>query len=251
MAPASGPPRILLTGASQGIGKAILLALARAGNFVLGLSRRPPDDAPDPAPSSQSQYIAWRHLDLADGTAVANLAASLGEISIRGLILCAVDYGPGGRHSSAETSAEEWQRVIATNCTGHCILVASLLSKLAANSPGVIINISSDVALLPAAGRAAYAASKAGLHAMLSAVAAEHSINCIRVYQLVPTFQMVTRGLRGRRPTGFDFSTYADPSVLAGVVERIVSSSGRALEPGTYLVNRDGATGPCAESTHL
>jgi NAD(P)-dependent dehydrogenase (short-subunit alcohol dehydrogenase family) len=160
-----------------------------------------------------------------------------------------VDYGSSGRHPTLATPPQEWQQVIGTNCIGHCILVSRLLTKLTANSPGVIVNISSDIAVLPGPGRAAYAASKAGLHAMLRAVAAENPIESLRVYQLIPTFQLMTAGLRRRRPTGFDFSSYADPDVIARIVPQLLSPDGGSIAPGTYLVRRDGTLGEYPETT--
>jgi len=248
---ANMPARVLLTGASQGIGKAILLALARSRHFVLGVSRTQPQELADPARSLESDHLAWKRLDLSNAADVAQCASSLEPIAIRALILCAADYGASERHPASSTSAQEWQQVMATNCVGHCLLVSRLLPKLITNSPGIIINLSSDVALLPGPGRAAYAASKAGLHAMLRAVAAEHSVECLRVYQLIPTFQLITNGIRRRRPIGFDFSSYADPALIAPIVQQIVSPYSSLIAPGTYLVRRDGAMDRYPEITEL
>jgi len=243
--------RVLLTGASQGIGKAVLLELARCGHFLLGVSRTPPELPIDFDRSPESDHIAWKPLDLSNVAAVAQFASSLESMPVRALILCAVDYGANGRHPASTTPGQEWQQVITTNCVGQCVLVSCLLPKLTANSPGIIVNISSDVALLPAPGRAAYAASKAGLHAMLRAVAAEHSVAELQVYQLIPTFQLLTRGIRRRRPVDFDFSSYGDPAILARVVRQLVAVSADSIEPGAYLVGRDGALIACPEATRL
>jgi short-subunit dehydrogenase len=243
--------RVLITGASQGIGKSILLGLARSGHFVLGLSRTKPEELASSERSADSERLDWRQLDLSNAAGVAQCAASLGSMAVRALVLSAVDYGANERHPSAETCAEEWNRVIGTNCTGQCVLAACMLPKLTKNSPGIIVNVSSDVALLPGTGRAAYAASKAGLHAMLRAVAGENPVEHLRVYQLVPTFQLVTTGLRRRRPAGFDFSSYADPSIMAEIVEHIISTSGSSIEPGTYLVRRNGKLDFYPEPTQI
>ena len=93
--------------------------------------------------------------------------------------------------------------------------------------------------------------SSAGLHAMLRAIAAEHSVECLRVYQLIPTFQLITNGIRRRRPIGFDFSTYADPALIAPIVQQIVSPSSSLPAPGTYLVRRDGTMERYPEIAHL
>jgi cyclitol oxidoreductase len=201
--------------------------------------------------SFESELFAWKPLDLSKAADVERCTSSLGSMAIRALVLCAVDYGANKRHEVSATSAQEWQRVIATNCIGQCILVSQLLPKLITNSPGIIVNLSSDVAVLPATGRAAYAASKAGLHAMLRAVAAENPVESLRVYQLIPTFQLITNGLRRRRPEGFDFSSYVDPALIAQVVRQLVFPSGSSTAPGTYLVRRDGRLDEYPEITEI
>jgi cyclitol oxidoreductase len=227
--------RVLVTGASQGIGKAIVTRLASLQHCVLCVSRSKPE-----LQGEWAGHITWNPLDLSNASATERYAASLEPFAIRALILSAVDYGEGGRHPAAATSAPEWQRVIATNLVGHCVLVSRLLPKLTGDVPGIIVNLSSDVAVTPAVGRAAYAASKAGLHAMLRTVEAEHGSEGLRIYQLIPTFQSITEGIRRRRPAGFDFSSYADPSLIAELVARIISTSGHSLPGGTYLVRKDG-----------
>jgi cyclitol oxidoreductase len=249
MRPANPAARILVTGASQGIGKAIFLSLARSEHSVLGITRTKPNELNDPALSPDR--VSWMPCDLLNTADVERSADLLEAVPVRALVLCAVDYGANQRHPTAQTSAREWQQVIGTNCIGHCLLVSRLLPKLVGNSPGLLINLSSDVAILPATGRAAYAASKAGLHAMLRAVATEYPAESLRVYQLIPTFQLSTEGIRRRRPVGFDFSSYADPAVIAEVVQQIVSSSGIELSPGTYWVCRDGTTEALSELTKI
>ena len=251
LAAADIAPRVLLTGASQGIGKAILLKLARSQHFVLGLSRTKPEELTSPSQSPESEYLAWRPLDLSHLAEVAECASWLESLVVRALILSAVDYGANQRHLASATSAQEWQKVIATNCIGQCLLTSLLLPKLVAHAPGIIVNVSSEVAVLPGPGRAAYAASKAGLHAMLRAAAAEHPLESLRVYQLVPTFQLLTNGIRRRRPSGFDFSSYVDPAVIAEVVDQLLSPSGNSIAPGTYLVHRDGTITRHPEIEHL
>lgn len=227
--------RVLVTGASQGIGKAIVTRLASLQHRVLCVSRSKPE-----LQVEWADRVTWNPLDLSNASAIEQYAASLEPLTIRALILSAVDYGEDGRHPASAISTSEWQRVIATNLIGHSVLVSQLLPKLTGDVHGIIVNLSSDVAVTPAAGRAAYAASKAGLHAMLRAVEAEQGHEGLRIYQLIPTFQFITEGIRRRRPAGFDFSSYADPSLIAEVVAQIISTSGHSLPGGTYLVRRDG-----------
>jgi cyclitol oxidoreductase len=234
----ANPAQVLVTGASQGIGRAICEEFARRGNAVLGVSRTKPE-LQEPNQSDLFPSLAWRSLDLANADDVGGFVASLGAPAIRTVVLSAVDYGLNGRHPASATSPEEWRRVVSTNCIGQCILVSRLLPTLLRNAPGVVINISSDVAVLPAPGRAAYAASKAGLHAMLRAVAEEHPRD-VRIYQLIPTFQLLTAGIRRRRPAGHDFSSYGDPAIIARVVTRLADTDGSSIPAGAYLVTPDG-----------
>jgi NAD(P)-dependent dehydrogenase (short-subunit alcohol dehydrogenase family) len=241
--------RVLVTGASQGIGRAIVMRLARRRNFVLAVSRSKPQYL-DANRFQWADHVAWTSLDLSNAAAVEQYTASLETFPIRALILSAVDYGEGARHGASTISTSEWQRVIGTNLVGQSVLVSRLLPKLVRTSSGVIINVSSDVAVTPATGRAAYGASKAGLHAMLRAVEAEHRADGLQVYQLIPTFQSVTEGIRRRRPAGFDFSSYADPALIAEVVERILSGTSPVVG-GTYLVRRDATLDPYDETVTL
>ena len=241
--------RVLVTGASQGIGKAIVRRLASREHFVLGVSRRKPEYLDDKR-FGWADRVTWSSLDLSNAAAVEQYAASLETTPIRALILSAVDYGDGARHGASTISTSEWQRVIATNLVGQSVLVSRLLSKLGRTNSGMIIHVSSDVAVTPASGRAAYGASKAGLHAMLRAVEAEHQQDGLRVYQLIPTFQSVTEGIRRRRPPGFDFSAYADPALIGDAVEQIVSGTG-PIPAGTYLIRRDGTLEPYEEVASL
>jgi cyclitol oxidoreductase len=241
--------RVLVTGASQGIGKAIVVRLASRQHFVMGVSRSKPEYL-DANRFRWADRVAWTSLDLSNATAVEQYAASLEAYPVHALILSAVDYGDGARHGVSTTSTSEWQRVIGTNLLGQSVLISRLLPKLVRTGSGIIVNVSSDVAVTPAAGRAAYGASKAGLHALLRAVEAEHQEDGLRVYQLIPTFQSVTEGIRRRRPAGFDFSSYADPALIADVVERVVGSTG-PIPGGTYLIRRDGILEPYGETTSL
>jgi hypothetical protein len=86
---------------------------------------------------------------------------------------------------------------------------------------------------------------------MLRALAAENSVECLRIYQLIPTFQLLTSGIRRRRrPIGFDFSSYADPAILGETVQQILSCS-CSIAPGTYLVGRDGTIETHPEITKI
>jgi cyclitol oxidoreductase len=242
-------PTVLVTGASQGIGRATALQLAQLGHAVLGVSRCAPEEtSTSELILSESRRLTWRPLDLSKISEVETFASATEIASIRVLVLSAVDYGCDRRRPASQTPAEEWQRVITTNCTGQCVLVSRLLPTLTARSPGVIVNVSSEVALFPGPGRAAYASSKTALHAMLRAVTQENA-TALRVYQLVPTFQCITPGIRRRRPLDYDFSSYGDPGIIATAISQLVPLSGATMQSGTYLIQPSGKVQYHSEST--
>jgi len=86
---------------------------------------------------------------------------------------------------------------------------------------------------------------------MLRAVEAENKNGELRIYQLIPMFQSVTNGIRRRRPTDFDFSSYAEPALIAEVVAQILCSSAKPTPPGAYLVYRDGSLAQYQELSSL
>jgi short-subunit dehydrogenase len=73
---------VLVTGASQGIGKAIVITLAHNGHSILGVSRSRPE-FPDADQVREGHRINWSPLDLSDATGVEQYAASLEPVAIR------------------------------------------------------------------------------------------------------------------------------------------------------------------------
>ena len=93
----------LVTGASHGIGKAIVAKLANMHHRVLCVSRSKPEFL-DQGELQSAERVNWAALDLSNPSAVEKYAASLEPKSVRTLILSAVDYGDGARHPASSTS---------------------------------------------------------------------------------------------------------------------------------------------------
>lgn len=187
----------LVTGASQGIGRACAMALAEAGVRVA---------------------LCSRNLDKLEGVA-KEIQALPGEALPIALDVSKMDSVTEGVAKVVETwdkiqilvnnagvtrdnlllrmKPEDWEAVLATNLDGafHCI--RAVLPGMVRQRYGRIINITSVVAQLGNPGQANYIASKAGLIGLTKAVAAEVASRNITVNAVAPGFiaTSMTEGL--------------------------------------------------------
>ncbi len=165
-------PRVVVLGASSGLGRCIGVGLARRGSRVALLARR--KDRLDNAAAEAGEGTLAIQCDVADDvscrSAIETAADGLGGID-------ALVYTPGIGHLSRieDTSAETWQSTFATNVIGASIATAAALPHLRASS-GVARYLSSVSASQtpPWPGLGSCAVSKAALDKLVEAWRAEH-----------------------------------------------------------------------------
>ena len=182
-------PIVAVTGASRGIGHAIVKEFHKSGWEVFTLARTP-----------FSKVCPWaegivRHIevDLACSDSVAEacgqLQDALGERGLNALVnnagVSPKDAG-GGRLSAVETSAETFLHVQMVNLIAPLMLSQKLLEPLK-KTGGAIVNVTSiaGTQVHPFAG-AAYAVSKAGLSALTRELAYELAESGVRVNAVSP-----------------------------------------------------------------
>ena len=178
----------LVTGAAQGIGRAIALALAEVGADIAGgdfnlermevtakeieaLGRKAlvlKLDVSDPASVKEAVgkvYEAWQKIDIL----VNNAGITKDGLAMR-------------------MKREDWDRVLSINLDGtfHCI--QAVLPAMVKQRSGRIISIASVVAQAGNVGQANYIASKAGIIGLTKAVAAEVGSRGITVNAVAPGF---------------------------------------------------------------
>jgi 3-oxoacyl-[acyl-carrier protein] reductase len=183
---AEGPRRVLVTGASRGIGRAIALALAGDGFDVSVHCRADLDAARETAEgvAARGRRAKCLRFDVADREAAARaLAEDLAEDGpYYGAVLNA-----GVRADAAfpALSAEAWDRVLRTNLDGFFhVLHPLVMPMVRAHRGGRIVAISSLAALAGNRGQVNYAASKAGLIGAVKSLAQELArreitVNCV------------------------------------------------------------------------
>jgi len=186
--PAAERRRVLVTGASRGIGRAIALALARDG-FDLALNYRSREaDARAVAQEVESLGAAARLLpfDVADREAARS--AIEGEIAARGPFWGAVpNAGVTADAPFPSIKPEAWDRVLRTNLDGfYNVLHPLVMPMVRARRGGRIVAISSLAGLAGNRGQVSYAASKAGLVGAAKSLAQELAKRRITVNAVAP-----------------------------------------------------------------
>ena len=164
--------RVVVVGASSGLGRSIGLGLARRGATVALLARRR-ERLVEAAKEAGASALAIA-CDVTDASscreAINEAAAGLGGID--GLVY-ATGIGPLGRIASLD--AATWRRAFDTNVVGASLVTAAAIEHLTA-SGGAAAYLSSVSASMtpPWPGLAAYIVSKAALDKLVDAWRAEH-----------------------------------------------------------------------------
>ena len=172
--------RVVVVGASSGLGRCIGIGLAQAGAQVALLARRKDRLVDASKEAGPGTFAIECDVTSADSCAAAVTEAAAGLGGIDGLV-----YTPGiGPLARIEdVTAEQWGSVFETNVVGASLMTAAVLPHLAA-SHGAALYLSSVSASLtpPWPGLGAYAVSKAALDKLVEAWRAEHpSVGFTRV----------------------------------------------------------------------
>ena len=178
----------LVTGASQGIGRAVALELARAGALVAVAARNEARLAEVVAEieAAGGQAAAFA-LDVASEESIKSGAKAVIERFAKVEIL--VNNAGITRDGLAMTMKRaDWDAVLGTNLTGAFLLTQALLRPMLKSRWGRIINISSVVGRTGQGGQVNYAASKAGLIGMTRSLAREVASRGITVNAVAPGY---------------------------------------------------------------
>ena len=163
----------LVTGAGRGIGREIAGTLAAEGAITHVTDLRP-----DYLEAVDADWMAagWRgrahHCDVRDAARIAEVvAAVVAEEGRLDVLVNNAGVAPGG--PVEELSEETWDLNQDVNCKGTFLTCRAVIPVMKRQRGGRIINAASFAAILPIAGGAAYAASKAGVHYFTRVLAGE------------------------------------------------------------------------------
>jgi len=178
----------LVTGASQGIGRACALELAKAGATVALCARNQGklDEAVAEIEAAGGKAAAFA-LDVASEESIKAGAKAILERFGKVEILVN-NAGITRDGLMMRMKRADWDDVIGTNMTGAFLLTQALIGPMMKNRWGRIVNISSVVGRAGQAGQVNYAASKAGLLGMTRSMAREFASRGITVNAVAPGY---------------------------------------------------------------
>ena len=174
----------LVTGASRGIGRAILKRLATTGLTVHGTATAEPGVAEvTKLLASLSNGGRAHRYDASALSAAGKLAKAVGNIDI---LVC--NAGVTRDNLALRMSDDEWNSVIGVNLSAPFALVRAFSRAMLKRRGGRIIMISSVVATTGNAGQSNYCAAKAGLEGLVRSLAREYAGRNITVNAVAPGF---------------------------------------------------------------
>jgi len=218
---------IVVTGALGALGRVVTDAALARGARVASV-----DHAPTQVPATSNQFELGG-VDLTDAAAARKAidAAASHFGKIHALINIA---GGFSWETVAEGDPKTWQRMYALNVTTALNAARAAIPHLIVSGAGRIINIGALGALQAGAGMGAYAASKAGVHRLTEALAAEYK-GKITVNAVLPSI-IDTAANRASMPSA-DFSKWVRPTELADVILFLASDAASAVTGALLPVN--------------
>jgi len=212
---------ILVTGANGGLGTAVTEALLATGATVAGVSR----DI-KPADFSHANFAAFP-ADLSNSQAATALVNAVVQRFRRLDALVHLVGGFAGGKSVHETDDASFEKMMAMNLAAAFYMAKAVLPHMRKAGGGRIVAIGSRAALEPAAGVAAYSASKAALVSLIKTIAIENKDVGITANVLLPT-TIDTAANRAAMPKA-DSSTWVQPQSLASFIVWLLGDAGGAV----------------------
>jgi 3-oxoacyl-[acyl-carrier protein] reductase len=233
----------LVTGASQGIGRACALELAKAGATVALAAR-----------GVEKLEAVAAEIVTAGGTAKAYALDVASEESIKACAK-AILADHGAVHILVNNAGitkdglalrmklADFEDVLRTNLTGAFLLTQAVLSSMMKARWGRIINITSVVGETGAAGQANYAASKAGMIGLTKSFAREFASRGITVNAIAPGFietpmtEVLTEAQKAGILAQIPLARYGADADIAAAVAYLASESAGYITGHTLDVN--------------
>ena len=195
--------RALVTGGNRGIGKAIALALARAGARVAICGRNEETLAGTAALlDGLTPGAFWKAVDVRREDRQLALFQEVRE-RFGGLDICVPNAGEATLATALDTGLGDWNRDIETNLTGVFITCREALRMMKEQGSGWIIPIVSQAGKKPFLLRAAYCASKWGALGFTKCLALEAAQYNVRVTAVCPA--SVATDFQKGNPRGTDW----------------------------------------------
>jgi NAD(P)-dependent dehydrogenase (short-subunit alcohol dehydrogenase family) len=239
----------IVTGASQGIGRAIALAFSRAGAEVVLVSRG--HEKLQEAQGEVEQAGGRAHIICADVSKLEEIRRLEHEVfklaAGRNLSIILVNSaGFGFTKSALEVTEEDWDRILDTHAKGTFFCCQAFGRSMIERGYGKIINLSSTWSSSTDMGKSVYGVAKAGVSYLTAALSTEWAPLGVRVNAIAPTSTLTEstslafqenpsrpERLRSRIKLG----RFAEPSDLVGAALFLASPASDFISGHTLFVD--------------
>ena len=232
--------KVLIVGATGGIGSALTKTFAEAG-AILGLATR--DEEALNKLSSELSVKNYKYIvDLSDLKGLEEFIEKADqEMSGIDIMLC--NAGITKDSLSMKMKTEDFQKVIDINLTSTFILNRDMAKKMMKRKYGRIINTASIVGVMGNPGQANYVASKAGMIGMTKSIALEYAsrgitINCIAPgFIKTPMTDVLTDDQKNTMLSRIPEGKFGLPQDIANVAYFLASDEANYITGQTIHVN--------------
>jgi len=180
--------RVLVTGASYGIGRDICLGLAGMGAHIIATARS--YDALEVLRDEILSKGGQAYISVMDVADVSSLPALIdqieGEAGPLDVLVNNAGLGFGG--TALESTEADWDRMMAVNLKGLFFCAQAAGCRMLSRQQGRIINMSSQIGSVGRVGSLLYCASKGGVEQITRTLALEWGARGVTVNAVAPTF---------------------------------------------------------------
>ena len=232
--------KILLTGASGGIGKSLCEKLMSSDHTMILISSN--DEKIEYLKKNYGNKHFYYKIDLSDMQTLPEKLKLLNE-KHNDIEVLVNNAGITQDNLLMRMSWEQWKKVIDTNLNSNFLIIKSFLPNMIKNRKGKIIGISSVVASTGNPGQANYVASKAGMIGMYKSIALEVAQRNINVNIVSPGFikSPMTDKLNDEQQNNImkiiPNKKFGNPEDIANIVNFLISEEANYITGQTFHVN--------------
>ncbi|MFT3839685.1 MAG: SDR family oxidoreductase [Myxococcaceae bacterium] len=218
--------KAVVTGASRGLGAALVAELSARGASVVAVARgREALDGLVRQLKAEGRNVFGVVADVADKDSTHRIAgeaqALIGEVNL--VIHNASELGPVPLRPLLDTDCEDLERVLQANLVGPFRLTKALAAPMALKKRGTVVHLSSDAAVEAYPAWGAYGVSKAAQDHLARILAAELEGTGVRVFSVDPG-EMDTKMHADAIPEA-DPKTLLKPLVVAQRIARLIEQA--------------------------